>query len=111
MNVKQKEIILLPYPFTDLEGTKVRPTIIISNNPFNKKSADCIMIPLTTVMKEEPHSILINQEDLSSGKLLRPSRIRVDKIFTVEKRLIIMKIGAINSKTFKKIKLELNKIF
>lgn len=110
MNIKQGDIILLPYPFTNLEETKVRPAIIISNNFFNKKSDDCIAIPLTTVIKDEPYSILVNQNDLSSGKLLKPSRIRVDKIFTVDKNLIIMKIGSVNNNVFNKIKLEINKI-
>lgn len=32
MNVHQKEIVLLPYPFSDLEGKKVRPAVIVSND-------------------------------------------------------------------------------
>ena len=111
MNIKQKDIVLLPYPFTDLEGTKVRPAMVVSNDIFNNKSADCIMVPLTSVIKDHPYSILINQIDLSSGKLLKPSRIRADKVFTVEKKLIIMKIGILNDKTFQNVKSELNKIF
>jgi len=111
MDAKQKEIVLLPYPFSDLEGTKVRPAIIVSNDSFNKKSADCIMVPLTTVIKDEPYSIVINQQDLVSGKLLKPSRIRADKIFAVEKNIIIMKIGVINNLIFEKIKQEIFKMF
>lgn len=111
MNVNQKELVLLPYPFSDLEGTKVRPALVVSNDSFNKKSADCIMVPLTTIIKNEPYSIIINQEDLSLGKLLKSSRIRVDKIFCVEKNLITRKIGKINDKTFEKIKKEIMKIF
>ena len=111
MSVRQKEIVLLHYPFTDLERKKVRPAIVVSNDFFNEKSQDCIMIPLTTVIKKEPHSILIDQKDLSSGKLLKLSRVRVDKIFTVEKRLIIMKIGTLNKTIFDKIKSEIIKIF
>ena len=111
MNLKQKELVLLPYPFSDQEGTKVRPALVISNNSFNKKSEDCIMVPLTSVIKEVPYSVLINQENLSSGKLLKPSRIRVDKIFTIRQSLVRMKIGVINDNTFKEIKAELSKIF
>ncbi len=111
MNVCQKEIVLLPYPFSNLEGTKVRPAIIISNDSFNQNSIDCIMVPLTTIIKEKPYSIIINQKDLVSGELLKESRIRVDKIFTAEKSLIIMKIGVINNKTFDKIKEEIVKLF
>lgn len=111
MIISQKEIVLLPYPFTNLEGTKVRPALAVSNNNFNNKSDDCVMVPLTSVLKDEPYSIIITQEDLVSGKLLKPSRIRADKIFTVQKNLIIMKIGKLNEKTFEKIKLEINNIF
>lgn len=111
MQVNQKEIVLLHYPFSDLGGAKVRPAIIISNNLFNKKSADCIAVPLTTVIKDEPYSVIINKEDLSSGKLLKRSRVRADKIFAVEKNLIIMKIGTITNKTFEEIKAEILKIF
>src|SRR3989344_2123106 len=104
MQVNQKEIVLLLYPFSDLEGKKVRPALVVSNDQFNKKSADCVMVPLTTVIKEEPYSITIGQEDLSSGKLLKPSRIRADKIFTVQKSLVTMKIARLNDKTFEELK-------
>lgn len=110
MNLQQKDMVLLPYPFTNLENSKVRPAIVISNNEFNIKSDDVIMIPVTTVIKDEPYSISINQHDICSGKLLKPSRIRVDKIFTLEKELVIMKIGVINNYTFDRIRNELTKV-
>ena len=110
MNLKKKDIVLLPYPFTDLKGMKVRPAIVISNDDFNSKSLDCIMVPLTSVIKDELHSILITQEDLTFGKLIKPSRIRVDKVFTVEKRLVKMKIGTINQKIYERIKSEFFKL-
>ena len=111
MGINQKDIVLLPYPFTDLERTKVRPALVVSNDSLNKKSNDCVMLPLTSVIKDEPYSIIINQDDLSSGKLLKQSCIKINKIFTVEKRLIVMKIGALNNITFGKIKSELMKVF
>ena len=110
MNVNQKELVLIPYPFSNLEGTKVRPALIVSNTQFNKKSEDCIMVPLTTVIKNEPYSIIIDQQNLSSGKLLKQSRIRVDKIFCVEKNLINMKIGKLKEDSFKNVKEEILKI-
>ena len=111
MNLKQKEIVLLPFPFTDLEGSKVRPAIIVSNDYLNKRSDDCIMVPLTAVIKDAPYSTIINQEDMGSGKLVKPSMVRIDKIFTVEQKLAIMKIGSINNMIFTKIKNELIRMF
>ena len=111
MQINQKEVVLLPYPFSNFEGMKVRPALVVSNESFNRKSADCIMVPLTTVIKDEPYSVIIDNEDMDSGKLVKPSRVRVDKIFAVEKNLVTMKIGIINNKTFEKIKAEIFKMF
>ena len=111
MNVEQKEIVLLPYPFTNQEGSKIRPALIVSNNFFNKKSDDCLAVPLTSVIKEELYSIFITQEDLQFGTLIKPSRIRADKIFSIDKSKIIMKIGALNDETFQEVKSELFKVF
>lgn len=111
MSLKQKEIVLLPYPFSNLKERKVRPAVVISNDLFNKKSKDCIMVPLTGVIKEEPYSIIISNENLVSGNLIKISRIKVDKIFNIEKNLTIAKIGIINNQTLKDIKSELSKMF
>lgn len=106
MKIYQRELILISYPFSDIQNKKVRPALVLSNDLFNKKSDDCILVPLTSVVKEEPYSVLINQNDLDEGKLIKISRIRVDKIFSIEKDLIYMKIGRINNKTFGKVKKE-----
>ena len=111
MEVQQKEMVLLPYPFSNLEKTKVRPAVIVSNNSFNKKSDDCVMAPLTTIIKKEPYSVVIHQENLSSGRLLKSSRIRADKIFCVAKNLVTMKIGKLRDDSFDRVKKEILKIF
>ena len=69
------------------------------------------MVPLTSVIKDEPYSIIIDNKDLLSGEIARQSRIRADKIFCVEKSLVSMKIGKINDKTFEKVKQEIFKMF
>lgn len=101
----------MPYPFTDQEGKKVRPAIIISNDSFNSKSSDRIMIPITSVIRDEPYSIIISQEDLLSGTLQKPSRIRFDKIFSIDQHIVIMKFGKVNDKIFEKIISEIKKLF
>lgn len=111
MNINQKDIVLIPYPFSNLEQKKVRPAIVISNDNFNRLCSDCIAVPLTSVIKEEVFSFSINQNDLQNGKLIKPSRIRLDKIFSVEKRLVQMKIGNVKDDFFDKLKSELIEIF
>ena len=111
MIFQQRELVLLPYPFTNQGGSKVRPAVIVSNDFFNKKCEDCVMVPLTTILKQELFSLIINQSDMETGKLLKQSRIRLDKMFTIKKSLVVMKIGKINVKTFERIKSEIAKVF
>lgn len=110
MQVSQRDIVLLSVPFSNLEGGKVRPGLIVSNDNLNNKSNDCIIAPMTSVIKDEQYSVFIDQKNLSSGKLKKPSRIRADKIFSVEKSCIQMCIGTINSKTFEAVKKEIIKL-
>ena len=111
MRYEQRDLVLLSYPFTDKKGSKVRPAIVVSNANFNKKCQDYVMVPLTSVIKDKPFSILINQEDLSKGKLIKESRVRIDKLFTLDKNLVRMRIGSIKDKTFDRIKKEIIRIF
>jgi mRNA interferase MazF len=111
MNINQKDLVLLPYPFSNLREMKVRPAIVVSNNNFNKRCSDCIAVPLTSVIKDEPFSIFLNQNDLSNGRLIKPSRIRVDKIFSVEKKVVQMKIGSVSDAFFDKLKSQLIEVF
>lgn len=111
MNVSQKDVVLLPYPFSNLQEKKVRPAIVVSNDNFNRTCSDCIAVPLTSALKESPFSVSITQKDMKNGKLIKSSEIRIDKIFSVEKRLIQMKIGNVNDFFFDKLKNELLEIF
>ena len=90
-------------PSRRLTETKIRPALIISNDHLNEMSEDCIAIPLTTVIKDVPYSFLITQKDLASGELIISSRIRLDKVFSVKKSLIIKNIGLLKKTTFQEI--------
>ena len=109
--MNQRDIVLIPYPFSDYQGTKVRPAIIISNDTLNSKSEDCILAPITTVIKSEPYSIIISNQDLQSGHLVKESRVRVDKLLAVKKSIILKRIGILSLLKFKDIKTELGNLF
>jgi|SRR3989338_10600542 len=102
--MNQKDLVLVPFPFSNQKEGKIRPAIIISNNRYNNKNPDRIAVAVTSVIKTEPYSLFFTQDDLEGGHLLRPSRIRVDKIFTIEKSLIQHKVGTITDQKLTEIK-------
>ena len=109
MNVKQCDVVLLPVPFSDQTARKVRPAIVVSNDNINVSSDDVILVPLTSVIKDVPYSVIVTQKSFAEGELIIPSRARADKIFTAHKSIIKMKIGKINSSVLTEIKQEIIK--
>ena len=46
MNCYKGDVVLFPYPFTDLKTKKVRPAVVISNHDV--KYSDVFVVPLTS---------------------------------------------------------------
>ena len=100
----QRDIVLLPFPFSDLKQSKVRPVIVLSNDKYNKKYSDIVVVPLTSNLQKTDYDMLITNKNLEKGNLIADSKVKVDRIFSVEKKLIKMNIGKIDKQTFSKIR-------
>lgn len=46
MNYSKGDIVLLPYPFTDLQASKVRPAIVVASE--DGKYSDVFVVPVTS---------------------------------------------------------------
>ena len=101
--ISQRDIILLNFPFSNLNQSKVRPVIVLSNNRYNKKSNNAIVVPLTSNLKQTDHYTLITTDDLEKGYLVTDSMAKVDRIFSIDKQLVRTNIGRINKPTLLKI--------
>jgi mRNA-degrading endonuclease toxin of MazEF toxin-antitoxin module len=102
--VSQRDIVLLSFPFSDLKSSKVRPALVLSNNGYNRKFEDFIAVPLTTNLSLREYSIVVTNNNLENGRLIIDSSIKVDRIFSVSKKLVRMNIGRIDKETHNKIK-------
>lgn len=107
---EQGEIVFVPFPFTNLASIKKRPVLVISNTGYNKVSSDFISCGITSNMKEAGHSVFIYSKDLTTGFLPKPSRIKVNVIFTLEKSIAIKSFGKVKDDVMKKVKEEFYKL-
>jgi len=107
---EQGEIVLVPFPFSDLSISKQRPVLIISKNVYNQNSEDIITCGITSYLKNAPCSVLIDNKNLINGSIPKKSRIKVDKLFTIKKDLVRRKIAQINKQTFDQVKCEFLKL-
>lgn len=90
--MQQGDIILVRFPFSNLAEYKVRPALIVSNNSFNKK-LDLWACPVTS--KNNDNCVALSGS-FSEGKLERESFAKTNTITTLEKELVIKKIGKIS---------------
>lgn len=106
----QRDIVLVPYPFSDLSQAKYRPAIVMSNDIYNRKFKDFIAIPLTTNPNIRDHTIPVTSKEMTTGSLTAASVAKVDKIFSLEQKLIVKTYGQLRQDVFDKIRTELIKL-
>ena len=98
---KQRDIVLVPFPFSDLSGLKVRPVLILSNDTYNEQSADVVVCGLTTNLRTSPYSIIISPSDTElAGTLRHTSRVKADTIASLEQSILIKQIARLKLVVF-----------
>ena len=63
MAYKQGEIVLVPFPYSDLSGSKRRPVLVVSNNLYNNSFLDIVVVAITS-RTEKPTFILFRWKAL-----------------------------------------------
>ena len=101
--MEQRDLFLVPFPFSDQKGKKIRPVIIISNNEFNKSSEDILVVGVTSNISKDKYSFLLDNNDLEEGKLITKCCIKCENILKIDKKLIIRKIGKLKKDKFVKL--------
>jgi len=93
--MKKGEIVVIPFPFTNLIGQKIRPAYILSNEKYNE-SRNIVVAAISSSPGISALAVELSQSDLSFGTLQKQSYVRLQNIFTIEKRLIQQKVGECN---------------
>jgi len=103
------DVVVVPFPFTDQSSEKKRPALVLSDfDQFNDKTENCILAMITSEKNSEwPLDTHIGS--LAKAGLPSPSKVRM-KLFTLDSRLIIKKIGGLSAKDQQAVKENLKKL-
>ena len=99
-------IVLVPFPFTDLSGQKVRPALILHIS----RGEDCIVAFISS-RAEKKHMFDIRIKPTPSNGLKARSVIKIDKLATLQKKAVLGEIGAIDPTTMRAVHVALKKVF
>jgi mRNA interferase MazF len=85
----KRDIVIFPFPYTDLSEKKIRPCLVISN----ELNQDIILSQITSQnIKKDKYSVGIKNSEVIDGSLQINSFVRCNMIFTANKNQIIKKI-------------------
>lgn len=104
---KQGDILLIPIPFSDLSSQKRRPVIVISNDQYNGKTGDVVVVAMTSNPQVTDYSFSLTSSDLVRGALNRPGKVRVDKIYTLSQAIIAKTFGRVDVATLDRVRRKL----
>lgn len=90
---KQGDVVMVPFPFSDQSSKKNRPSVIISKN----NNRDLIVAKISSVLNNDENCFAINNLCIDFN-IDRESEVRTNSILTIEKKIVIKKLGSIKSK-------------
>ena len=89
----------MPFPFSDLSGSKRRPAFVLADLPGN----DIILCQITSQDSKDYLAVALAISDFAEGSLPVSSFIRPSRIFTADKNIILRKAGKVKKTVIEEI--------
>lgn len=90
------DVVLIPFPYTDLATTKRRPVLVLrSPDAFGDFLAAAV-----TSQAGHKDVITLIQADFLEGFLPKPSYVRASKLYTLNERAVARRFGALTPAAF-----------
>jgi mRNA interferase MazF len=103
------KIVLISFPFTDLTSTKLRPALVL----YEGQKDVVVAFISSRIDKLKSIDIIINENSLEFKQtgLKLTSTIKLDKVATISKELIVGEIGEIGSNLRKEVNSKITEIY
>lgn len=95
-NIKQRDIIFIKFPYSDLSNVKPRPVLVLTPSTFNSTNLDILCCALTSNLSNTRDGVKITNSDLDSGNIKFDSIVKSMKLFSCKKNRIIQVFAKLN---------------
>jgi mRNA interferase MazF len=92
-------VILVPFPFSDLSKSKLRPAVVLAGIRHN----DWILCQVTSNPYSDSKAVTIGDDSFEQGSLQKISYARPGKLFTANQRLIAVEVGLLKKEALEKV--------
>lgn len=83
------DVVVVPFPFSDLTQSKRRPALVVAE----LEGDDLILCQITSQQTRDRYAISIDENDFETGTLKQKSNVRPNRIFTVDRQIILYRVG------------------
>ena len=90
--IARRQVVLLPFPFSDLSASKLRPALVLAD----AGRGDWLLCQITSQPYADAQAVELGATDFTSGGLQRISYARPAKLFTAHASLITNVSGELN---------------
>jgi mRNA interferase MazF len=90
-------VVLVPFPFSDLSRSKLRPAVVIAS----VDRGDWILCQITSKSYADSRAIRLMEEDFERGSLRLVSYARPGKLFTAHESLFLQEAGILRAESLK----------
>jgi len=101
------EVVVLPFPQTDLQVGKRRPALVVSE----LAGEDLILCQITTQSRRDSYSVPLATNDFERGRLNVDSFIRANRIFTVDRSVIIYTAAKVKTSKLEEVRVRIRQLF
>jgi mRNA interferase MazF len=97
MALSKGDIVLVQFPFSDLSQTKLRPALVLAvSKSFDEITLCFISSQKVQSLSFDEFAIVKSDNEFSQTGLKTDSKVRVTRIITLERKLILRKIGKLS---------------
>lgn len=89
-------LVLVPFPFSDLSESKLRPALVLAD----AGKGDWVLCQITSNSYSDPRAVEIRPEHLAQGALRLVSYVRPGKLFTANQTLLVRQAGILTQEAF-----------
>jgi mRNA interferase MazF len=96
MAYQRGDVLLVPFPFSDLSAAKVRPAVVISSRQYHSTQPDILLAAITSKVSAAPGLLDYPLSDWRSAGLRYPSAFK-PVVFTLEPGRVIHRVGKLTT--------------
>jgi mRNA interferase MazF len=111
LNIESYDIVLVPFPFSDLSSKKQRPCLVLASYRPRSLPSHLVVAMITSQIKKPHFPFDVVLRDYESAKLPLPSLVRIGKIVTIDTTIVKKKLGSLTEVDRKSIRNEFKKLF